>query len=278
MPRRVPFGPDRLSLSCTKSLATRRKRANENFRPFVRRWDYLLRRYIRRVGLTDDATLLGTCMPIALAGPHISLLDAVAQGLEKPVRAIGDVTGPAVVCVTDPLRAPFVRGRDHPSVAVVGLVGDDAARWLRHPDLPAYDLLVTEKRETMDALRAAGAAAACAPRDVRATLAERAESPRVGLPGLWRRAGMRAARMTLARAGIASRVHGLARRRFIDDDVIVDCGPLSFPMARTHLPVIPLAPAESLVDRVLDADRAACRPPVDAPLPDLARRPFPADA
>lgn len=261
-------------------LRARRERARANAEPFIRRWDYPLRRHIRRVGLSGDARLLGACAPIALAGPPGSLLDSVVHGLGKPVLALDDLAGPAVVCVTDPAYALCGHGFPCPSIAVVGLAGGDAAAWLRAPDLPAYDLLVAEDEHIRAALRAAGAAAASAPADVGGALRERAEFPRVGLICLRAGPAVRSARLALAGAGIASRVHGLTAwrgRLFIDDDVIVSAGPLS-PPNLPHRPVVPLSPPGTLVGRVLDADRTWQQAPRDAPLPDLARRPYPADA
>jgi len=109
----------------------------------------------------------------------------------------------------------------------------------------------------------------------------RAESPRVGLSCLWPNPDIRHARMTLARAGIASRVHPATRHRaqsFIDDDVIVRANSLPLPPGLPHRSVVSLAPAGTLVERILAADRTACRPPLDAPLPDLSEATFPEDA
>lgn len=265
----------------TAALRVRRNRARANSRPFISRWEYPVWRHIRRRGFGGDDALLGTRAPIALAGPRGPLLDAVERSLERPVLAVEDVDSPAIVCVTDPLSAPFARAQRQPSIAVIGLVGDNSAAWRQHPELPAYDLLVAGNRATVGELRAAGAAAACRPEEIREALAERAESPRAGLSCLWPGPDITKARGMLAHAGIASRVHPMTRhqaRFFIDDDVIVRASPLPLPPGRPHRPAVSLAPAGTLIERILDADRNARRPPIDAPLPNLSGADFPEDA
>lgn len=260
----------------------RRRRARANSGPFIRRWDGVLRRRIRRSLVAEGAIGVTAGVPaIVPAGPRSSLLETVAQSLGLPVSAANEGEGPALVCVTDPAARPFARFRDAPPAALIGLAGEGSDAWRDHPDLPAFDLLVADAPRAREALTAAGAPAACVAEEIREALAARLETPRAALCCLYPDPALKAVRGRLAHAGIASTLHPLTdvgSPELAAADVIVRAGALALFGRRPHRPVVELAPAETLAERVRAAADAACRTPVDTPLPDLARADFPRGA